>query len=527
MENHEPIWRQIHYPALVVCLGTVFMAPLLHREQGRLICVKWTILSVAMICACTLYGIMRHHDNFASEGKIAKSVYLVGMIEVVISFLQSTKVLVSYNPFFAFTGTFSNPSMLAILLSICIPIGVFYVRQHASRERLLWIMATLSMVACLLFSASRTCTLAVLAACVVFSLGTGCSLLRFSMRNLFLLVVVMLPLTFLFLLKRDSTNGRVLIWANTLRMIMDRPLLGWGTDGFGARYMTYQAEYFAGHPQSEYADLADNITHPLSEYLLLAVDYGLVGLAVAPLAVFLLMRMIRRGESKYRRLYFAICVSVAVCSLFSYPFRMPFVWIVTAYMACVALRTYSIGKARYFAMSFLAVSIMALSCKFAYRMGSKWRWASLQDNSHQGLPDDIVREYESLYGKLHSDSYFLYNYGTVLHRYGRYEESVRVLQECAEYYNDYNVQMLLGDDYRQQGMSQEAVERFFLSSKMIPNRFLPLYYEMETYMENGEQKKACHTANVILQKRVKIKNVPAVGKIRDRAKQIIEEVGHE
>lgn len=255
MGNREPIWSQIHYPALAVCLGAVFMAPPLYKEQGNLICAKWTILSVALICACTLYGIMRHRDDFASEGKIAKSVYLVGVVEVVISFLQSTKVLVSYNPFFAFTGTFSNPSMLAMLLSVCIPIGVFYVRQHASRGRLLWIVLTLGMVACLLFSASRTCILAVFAACVVFSLETGCSL---------------------------------------------------------------------------------------------------------------------------------------------------------------------------------------------------------------------------------------------LHQCGRYAESASVLAECTELYNDYNVQMLLGDNLRQQGMLQEAVERFSQAERMIPSRFLPLYYEMETYMENGEEGKGRH-----------------------------------
>lgn len=471
MENREPAWRQIHYPALVVCLGTIFMASPLHREQGRLICVKWTVLSVALICAWALYDMVRHRRCPANEGKIAKTVFLVGMIEVIVSLLQSTGVLVSYNPFFAFTGTFSNPSMLAMLLSVCILIGAFYVRQSASRERLLWIGCTLGMVVCLLFSASRTCILAVLAACVVLSLGTGCSLLRFSMRNLFLLVVVALPLAFLFVLKLDSTNGRILIWSNTVRMIMDKPLLGWGANGFGAHYMTYQAAYFAEHPQSAYADLADNVTHPLCEYLLISVNYGLLGLSVMLLAAFALVRMIRRSESKYRRLCLAICMSIAVCSLFSYPFRMPFIWVVAAYMACVALRTCGKGLARYLTTSFLVVAICLLSLKFVNKIGSEWRWASLQDNPHQGFPDDIIGEYESLYGKLYADSYFLYNYGAILHQYGRFGESSRILEECAELYDDYNVQMLLGDDFRQQGMPQKAVEKFSQAGWMIPNRF--------------------------------------------------------
>lgn len=46
-------------------------------------------------------------------------------------------------------------------------------------------------------------------------------------------------------------------------------------------------------------------------------------------------------------------------------------------------------------------------------------------------------------------------------------------------------------------------------------------------MENGERTKACRIANAILQKRIKIKNVPAIEKIRSRAKQIVMEGRHE
>ena len=98
-----------------------------------------------------------------------------------------------------------------------------------------------------------------------------------------------------------------------------------------------------------------------------------------------------------------------------------------------------------------------------------------------------------------------------------------MLEKCENLYNDYNVQMLLGDNFRQQGMAEDAVNKFSLAGRMIPCRFLPLYYEMETYMENGELDKAYRIANAILQKHVKVKNTPAVDKIRSQARQVIEE----
>lgn len=524
MKSNDPIWRRIHYPALAVCLGTVFMAPPQHREQGNLICVKWTILSLALICFCALYDIARHHESPANEGKIVKSVFLVGMIEVIVCLLQSTKVMVSYNPFFAFTGSFSNPAMLAILLSVCIPIGVFYARQSVAREKWLWSMATFSMGVCLLFSTSRTCILAVCASCIILFLRPTAvlSCLRHRMKSLFFFVVIVLPLLFLFMLKQDSTNGRVLIWTNAARMIADKPLLGWGANGFSAHYMLYQAAFFTKFPHSEYADLADNIAHPLSEYLLIAVDYGIAGLAVLLLVVFLLMRVMRRSKSKYRKLYLSVSMSIVVCSLFSYPFKMPFIWIVSAYLACTSLRTLCLGQVRYLGAPFLVVAVISLFFRFVCGIDNQWRWASLQDNPHQKMPDEILKEYEFLYAELYHNSYFLYNYGAVLHQSGNFKESTQVLEECENLYNDYNVQMLLGDNFRQQGMAEDAVNKFSLAGRMIPCRFLPLYYEMETYMENGELDKAYRIANAILQKHVKVKNTPAVDKIRSQARLVIE-----
>ena len=44
---------------------------------------------------------------------------------------------------------------------------------------------------------------------------------------------------------------------------------------------TFRVIHFSEHPDSPYVMLADNIAHPFNEYLLLTVNYGLVGLFVA------------------------------------------------------------------------------------------------------------------------------------------------------------------------------------------------------------------------------------------------------
>lgn len=60
-------------------------------------------------------------------------------------------------------------------------------------------------------------------------------------------------------------------------MIKDNPVTGYGSGGFLANYMNYQAEYFARDTDNKYAMLAGDVKHPFNEYILLVVNYGLIG----------------------------------------------------------------------------------------------------------------------------------------------------------------------------------------------------------------------------------------------------------
>ncbi|WP_321287534.1 O-antigen ligase family protein [uncultured Sunxiuqinia sp.] len=78
--------------------------------------------------------------------------------------------------------------------------------------------------------------------------------------------------------KKDSANGRLLIWQVSWEMIKDKPLLGHGYRAFQAKYMDHQAIYFKNYPNSRLSILADNVKHPFNEFLKVTVEFGLGGL---------------------------------------------------------------------------------------------------------------------------------------------------------------------------------------------------------------------------------------------------------
>ncbi|MBQ9533896.1 MAG: O-antigen ligase family protein [Prevotella sp.] len=81
-----------------------------------------------------------------------------------------------------------------------------------------------------------------------------------------------------YLFKKDSADGRLLIWRCALEIVADKPLLGHGPNAVECHYMDYQAAYLKAHPESLYLLLADNVKHLYNEYLEILVRYGLVGL---------------------------------------------------------------------------------------------------------------------------------------------------------------------------------------------------------------------------------------------------------
>ena len=67
----------------------------------------------------------------------------------------------------------------------------------------------------------------------------------------FALVVASIFLS-VFCMKTDSSRGRWFILQNTMELVAEKPLMGYGRNGFRHEYMQRQAAYFHKHPDSQY-----------------------------------------------------------------------------------------------------------------------------------------------------------------------------------------------------------------------------------------------------------------------------------
>ena len=307
-------------------------------------------------------------------------------------------------------------------------------------------------------------------------------------------------------MKKDSADGRLLIWNCSWRMIIDSPMYGHGFDAFRAHYMDYQANYLSQYPNNEYAMLADNVISPFNEYLNVALSCGFLGVLILVFGVLFLIVCYYKDYKYEKRVALLSLLGIAVFSMFSYPLKYPFVWIVMYFDVYVILRGSFIWVIPSLVKRILCVVAiiagMVVFYKLCMRIDAEYKW-----NAIAYFPtNENVRAYKDLMPILGDDPYFLYNYAVALYGKGCLEESLNVALQCRTYWADYDLELLLGDIYLDKNEHIEAESHYRKASFMCPSRFTPLYKIYSLYRRIGDGKEATAMAQLILEKPIKIQS---------------------
>lgn len=422
---------------------------------------------------------------------------LWGIGEAGLALLQHVRWVESNHPLFEVTGTFGNPAPLGGLLALGV-VTVAWVLFGFGRQNRKWIvglsaMALVGLSYVLWLTQSRAAWLAVVAGLLFLGWCQRWWQKIPSPKKSFVIVICLLlgiiGSVALYQMKKDSADGRLLIARNTLAMIAERPFMGWGTGGWDARYMDYQADYFTRHPDSPYAMLADDVGYPYNEFLYVAAEQGLVGLL---LVLGLLDSLYRyRDGARSGRLEKALLTAFVTFSLFSYPLSVfPLQMTLVALLGCMRsrpLRCFAAPRGTLRIMGVLAgVCLMGVGI-VSYAIYNKVR---------------AGKEAGRLY------PYFRYNV-KLMERY---------VPSCADEPLDFRVALLedviditptcewylqLGDACWRKGDWIKAEECYRKAASMIPHRLTPKFKLFELYKGQGDIENACRMARIVVNASVK------------------------
>jgi O-antigen ligase len=495
--------------SVLVFIGYILIATIVTSNRSL------HILALAGFLLLFLY-----FKNSDIEGKHLKTI-IVGLclLQAVYGLFQYFGIVRTASVF-PIVGSFDNPAGFAACLAVTFPFAFSLLRQSKYHK---WfaIMSMLVIGVAVILSESRAGIVSIGVVSAIFLFSTYGEKLRKVRKYLIPATLIIGVAMFLMLLSlnRDSASGRVLIWQNTWEMIKDAPVLGHGSGAFLAKYMDYQADYFAQNPESRFAMLADNVQHPFNEYLLLTAEFGFVGLILLAIGLFFLFKSGKIGSPNMLCL-----IALGVFSLFSYPLRYPFVWLIVAY--CLA--EISRKQKPIFVLSFWKwLKIPALACLLvgiyflAKDISFEYQWNRIAQSSLLGKTEEMMPKYEHLHRIWNGNHLFLYNYGAELNHIGEHKKSNIILHQCLQHFNDYYVQMLLADNYFQLEKWHEAAQHYHRAADMCPSRFIPLYQLHKIALRQSNYEEARKIALSILTKPIKVPSM-TVSRIRFEMQRYLE-----
>lgn len=487
---------------VLLCIGALFVHSRLLTDPY--IVPKWLFALLVVFCMgvyCSI-RILLNKSVMINMSQVGMSITIICCLQAMYGLLQYVGLVFS-DSVYTITGTFDNPAGFAGSLCAGLPfVGFWLLNENNKYVRYLgWVIAVIIIMAVGL-SHSRAGMISVAALCIVLLWQ------KFRLKRV-LKYVVLSSLILLMIgsywIKKDSADGRILIWQCSLEMVKDAPWIGHGIGSFEAHYMDYQSDYFKQHEQSRFSMLADNVKQPFNEYLGVLLNFGVIGLLVLAAMIGIIIYCYEKHPTTEKKIALYSLIAIGTFSLFSYPFTYPFVWIVTFLSVFMITGEYI---KRLFSRGWIknTVCVLVLGCslfgfyKLIDRIGAELEWGKASVSYYESMP-----VYEKLEKKFKSNPYFLYNYAAVLQEKKQYDRSLQVALECRQYWADYDLELVIGENYQQLSKPELAEEYYKSASLMCPSRFLPLYKLFHLYKENGRREEAIAMAETVISKPMKIK----------------------
>lgn len=328
--------------------------------------------------------------------------------------------------------------------------------------------------------------------------------------------------SWLYFVKAGSADGRSIIYLISILNITHHTILGSGIGSFFHQYAEEMARFSQGHSNFNFQS-ADVLDYAFNDLLRIGVEQGVLGIVFAIAVIILTFRVLGR---KGRVLRVGL-LALLIFSLFSYPVELlPYqiiMVLVLAYAGTSEPISIEIGwkrqiLRRYFIPLFCFMLIASLAWFIAHQIDNRAK-AEADYRMMAGIHDAaFIDDYYDLLPFLTENPRFLFDFGKMLARQGRYNDSNAMLRQGTLVSNDPMFHVLQGNNYREMGAYGEAETAYLKAYNVLPNRLYPLYQLMCLYEQTGKKQKMWQMAQQVIDFKVKVES-PATKEMKDEARQ--------
>lgn len=393
------------------------------------------------------------------------------------------------------TGCYDNLVGLNITLLLGI-ISIFNLLRSRTHKKCLGIILLsliLVFITLVLMTKSRLAIMAIIIGSINF----------FNEKKKYLIISMLIIISMISLFdvkKQESTYGRGFILKTSLTLLCPSKnlFMGYGESGYKQNYMMRQYEDLKIESETM-RDRASNIVHPLNEFVLMSVKYGI--LFTILIFIILTYFIFNKTINPFAK---SILLIVTTFMCFSYPLRYPISWIAIG-IACVSVINMVVHRRRfkfgiYNSIVLLSTGVILIICVSNKVLIHK-NWKETYVQSVLGQKQKALYNYRLLSEKINTDE-FIYNYSSYLYQLGKGWESKSILSNIDRV--DYETKMLSGKINASLQLYKEALCDFEIAHGMCPNRFTPLYEIYKIYEKTNNTYGKEKYAKIIKNKKIKI-----------------------
>ena len=500
------------------------------------------------VCVCS--DSCRIQTGMRIAGIASVVLMLYGIIEAWWGLAQLWGWLPSNHARFAVTGSFANPGPYSGFLAIVFPVAVhecifwhLYDKTCWNFRRCMGWVTLVSLLLVLPAGMSRTAWIAAL----VSGAYVYVSLMRFTVADWFvsykkttwtILAVVFVALLAagagLYHLKKDSADGRLLMWKIAATAVQEHPWTGNGWNEVAAVYGQAQEDYFAKGDYTETeARVADAPEYVFNEYLQVALAWGVPVLVAALVLIGCCIYTVHKD------LDCGIAgglIAFAIFAFASYPLQCPALVATLAMLVFPAfVKLWRRSLFRLLAFSIIAV-LVGMTCLWIAmekdEANQKYRqWGECQMLYHAGMYEQAAKKYASVYENpccgypgMDWNPHFLFEFARSLHKAGLWDESTQILKVALTVSGDPMILDLIGKNESAMYRFDSAERYYRRAADRVPSRIYPYYLMVKlfSYRDNYQPHKLREAARMVLEKEPKVPST-AIRQMKEETRKILKE----
>jgi O-antigen polymerase len=460
---------------------------------------------------------------------------LLILSQITIAVLQWFEYLPSYNSNFIITGIFFNPGPFTIFLS-AISIYGLCAGLYSSNKiiKIVGIVLFIAAIPIVLITLSRSAWLGLIAG-VLFIFTVRFQLLQKAsqwFKNTYIKTIGIFALLgifafsgfYLYHLKKDSADGRMLTWKISSHIIAHHPINGIGQDRFPARFIEYQSAYFKNHPDKMLTEgrVSSVIYYAFNDILQITVEQGVIGLTLflaVLLSAFKFGKQLTNSNDKTQLKdgfligAMASIVVILISSLTAYPLVMLPIsvlfysasGIISAAYTNIALNSIVKKPLKSVLSGAMLIAgigfiIYSLALVHAYYLAN-----DILKNGYKTKPNNIhqLMQYKSL---INTEEWYVLRHCSYLLHIGQYEKAIYEMEKAKEFTGLGVIYFSLADVHIYKKNYAKAEEQLKLMYYALPGLVTPKYRLAKFYYDTNQQDKWEITSAEVLNFKPKIES---------------------